>query len=101
MEDNGDHMKDDNFYPFDLNDDLNKLVGVEEFLRGVHERSNTNIGSSTFHKTYFVSSNGESNIDEEEGIEEILEPRGGLVDKTYKAYEHKNPNTSSILFIIL
>ena len=51
MEDDGDHMKDDNFYPFDFEDDLNELAGVEEIFQGVHERSNTNIESSTLQET--------------------------------------------------
>ena len=74
MESDGDHTKNDNFYPSAFDDDLNELVGVEEFLQGVHKRSNTNIGSSTFQETYFLSSNGKSYMDDEEEIEEILEP---------------------------
>jgi hypothetical protein len=70
MEDDGDHMEDDNFYPSDFEDDINELVGVEEFLQGVCE----NVESSTFQEAYFLSSNGESDMDEEEGVEEILEP---------------------------
>ena len=74
MEGDGDNTKDDNFYPSDFDDDLNELVGVEEFLQGVHEKSNTSARSSTFQETYFLSSNGESDMDEEEDLEEILEP---------------------------
>ena len=38
MEDDGDNTKDDNFYLFDFDDDLNELVGVQEFFQGVHEK---------------------------------------------------------------
>ena len=94
MEDDGDHMEDDNFYPSDFEDDLNELVGVEEFLQGVHERSNTDIESSTFQETYFLSSNGESDMDEEEGVEEILEPWEDLLVEGVERYQHWNSNTS-------
>ena len=90
MEDDRDHMKHDNFYPSDFDDELNDLVGVEEFLQGVHEKSNTNIGSSTFQETYFLSSNGESDMDEEEDLEEILEP---WEDLSVEDIEHMNIGT--------
>ena len=50
MEDDGDHTKDDNFYPSDFDDDFNEL---EEFFQGVHERNNTNIGILTFQETWW------------------------------------------------
>jgi hypothetical protein len=90
MEDDGDYMEDDNFYPSDYEDDLNELVKVEEFLQGVHERSNTNIRSSIFQETYFLSSNGEMNMDEEEGVEEILE---SWEDLLMEGVEHINIET--------
>ena len=72
-------MKDDNFYPSDFDDDLNELVGVDEFLQGVHKRSNTHIVSSTFQETYFLSSNEESDMNEDEIVEDILEPWENLL----------------------
>jgi hypothetical protein len=90
MEDDRDHTKDDNFYLSDFDDDLNELVGVEEFFQGVHERSNTNIQSSTFQEIYFLSSNAESDMDEEEEIEEILEPWEDLL---VEGVEHINIGT--------
>ena len=90
MEDDGDHMKDDNFYPSDFDDDLNELVGMEEFFQGVHEKSNTNIGSSTFQETYFLLSNGKSDMKWGKDLEEILEP---WEDLSVKVIEHMNIGT--------
>ena len=90
MEGDRDHTKDDNFYPSYFDDDLNELVGVEESFQGVHERSNINIRSSTFQETYFLSSNGKSDMDEEEDLEEILEPWEDLL---VEGIEHMNIGT--------
>lgn len=92
MEDDGDHIKYDNFYPSDFEDDLNELIGVEEFLKGVYERSNTNIESLTFQKTYLLSSKGGSGMNEEEGVEKILEPWQDLL---VKYIEHMNIGNST------
>lgn len=54
MEEDGDYLEDDNFYPSDFEDNLSEMVGVEEFLQGVHIE---NLG---FQETHFLSSNGES-----------------------------------------
>ena len=61
-------MEDDNFYPSDFEDDLSEMVGVEEFLQGL------GFGDLGFQETHFLSSNGESDEEQEDDGEEILEP---------------------------
>ena len=63
---------------------------MEEFFQGVHERSDTYIGSSTFQETYFLSSNEESDIDDEKNLEKILE---SWEDLSVEGIEHMNIGT--------
>ena len=56
----------------------------------MHEKSDTYIGSSTFQETYFLSSNEESDINEEKNLEEILEP---WEDLSVEGIEHMNIGT--------
>ena len=112
MEDDGEYMEDDNFYPSDFEDDLSEMVGVEEFLQGAHTRS---LG---LQETRFLSSNGESDSDEEDVDEEILEPwedlLGGGVEinignptsssmfqdipiETFPKYVHFNPQSLALM----
>src|SRR5579875_2246792 len=74
MEDDDDYMADDNFYPSDFEDDASELVGVEEFLQEVHENGLSSVKDLSFQETYFLSSNGDSDVDEEDGGDLILEP---------------------------
>lgn len=92
MEDDGDYMEDDNFYPSDFEDDASELVGVKEFLQGVHEGGVTSVEDSTFQETYFLSSNGDSDFEEEDGGDEILEPWENLI---VNGVEHINVGTPS------
>jgi hypothetical protein len=90
MEEDGDYMEDDNFYPSDFEDDLSEMVGVEEFLQGVH------IGNLGFQETHFLSSNGESDSDEEDVGEEILEPWEEVLEEGVEHVNIGGPTPSSI-----
>ncbi|KAG0572651.1 hypothetical protein KC19_VG113700 [Ceratodon purpureus] len=86
MEEDGDYMEDDNFYPSDFEDDVSEMVGVEEFLQGV------DIGNLGFQETHFLSSNGESDEDEEDVGEEIIEPWEEVLEE---GVEHVNIGDST------
>lgn len=52
---------------------MNELMKVEDFFQNVHEGSDANIDTSTIQETYFQSLDLESNYDENDGGEEILD----------------------------
>ncbi|KAG0602172.1 hypothetical protein M758_11G164700, partial [Ceratodon purpureus] len=89
MEEDGDYVEDDNFYPSDFEDDLSEMVGVEEFLQGVH------IGDLGFQEIHFLSSSGKSNEDEVVG-EDILEPWEDVLEEGMKHVNIGGPTPSSI-----
>ncbi|KAG0571690.1 hypothetical protein KC19_VG034300 [Ceratodon purpureus] len=86
MEEDGDYIEDDNFCPSDFEDDVSEMVGVEEFLQGV------DIGNLGFQETHFLSSNGESDEDEEDVGEEIMEPWEEVLEE---GVEHVNIGDST------
>lgn len=46
---------------------------MEEFLEGMHRGIHTNLEHLAIQQTYFLPSNGESEIQEKYDVEEILE----------------------------
>lgn len=74
---------DDNFYPSDFEEDLSEMVGMEEFIEGVHIQ---NVG---FQETHFLSSNGESDVDEE-----ILKPWEKMLEECMEHVNIGGPTTS-------
>ena len=72
-EDDGEYIDDDYLYPSDFEDDMSEWVEVKELFQNVHEDGDANIDTSTIQEKYFQSSDLESDYDENDGGEEILD----------------------------